>query len=282
MSAVAPTAARRPLLDRRRLGRWSLKAVAVFSFLFILTPLFFITWLSFYSQEIPSYPPEGYSLRWYAQGIQNERFIDAFILSAELGVVATIIGLSVALPASVALTRINFPGRGVANNMLLMPLIVPGIVLGFALYVFQVETEIATGLPLMGSFWGLVLGHVLLVIPWAVRLITASLVGFDRTLEEAAQNLGANRLTTFRRVTMPAILPGIVAAAMFGFVSSFGNLEVSLFLVAPGSTTLPIAILQYLQWKIDPTIAAVSVLQIVIIAVAMLITDRFVKISRVV
>ncbi|HRD76252.1 MAG TPA: ABC transporter permease subunit, partial [Hyphomicrobiaceae bacterium] len=125
-------------------------------------------------------------------------------------------------------------------------------------------------------------GHVLVVIPWTVRLVTASLAGFDRTIEEAAQSLGANRWTTFRRITLPAILPGIVAAALFGFVSSFGNLEMSLFLVGPGRTTLPIAILQYLEWKIDPTIAAVSVVQIVLIGAAMLVTDRFVKISRVV
>ena len=123
---------------------------------------------------------------------------------------------------------------------------------------------------------------MLIVIPWTVRLVTASLAGLDRSIEEAAQSLGANRFTTFRRVTLPAIRPGVVAAALFGFVSSFGNLEMSLFLVGPGRTTLPIAILQYLEWKIDPTIAAVSVLQILLIATAMLITDHFVKISRVV
>ena len=95
-------------------------------------------------------------------------------------------------------------------------------------------------------------------------------------------SLGADRFTTFRRVTLPAILPGVVAASLFGFISSFGNLEMSLFLVGPGRTTLPIAILQYLEWKIDPTIAAVSVLQILLIGAAMLVTDRFVKIGRVV
>ena len=119
-----------------------------------------------------------------------------------------------------------------------------------------------------------------IAIPWTVRLITASLVGMDPAIEEAAQSLGANRLTTFRRITLPAILPGIVAAALFGFIASFGNLEMSLFLVGPGRTTLPIAILQYLAWKIDPTIAAVSVLQILFIGAAMLLTDRFVNIGR--
>ena len=285
MTEAAAAGARREgraWIDRRRLGRWAMLGAGGVAFLYILTPLIFVIWLSFYAQEIPSYPPDGYSLRWYGAAAANDRFIDAFLVSVQLGVISTAIGLAVALPAALGITRLRFRGRGGLASLLLLPLIVPGIVLGFALYVLQVEIEIATGLPLLGSLGGLVWGHVLLVIPWTTRLITASLEGFDRTMEEAAQNLGADRFTTFRRVTMPMILPGIVAGAIFGFVSSFGNLELSLFLVGPGRTTLPIAILQYLQWKIDPTIAAVSVLQIAVIAAAMLVTDRFVKISRVV
>lgn len=269
-------------IDRRRLGRWLLNGVAGFTLLYILTPLIFVTWLSFFRQEIPSFPPEGYSLKWYAAIAGNERFVSGFLLSLQVGVIATAIGLAVGVPAALCLSRYRFAGREGINALLLMPLMVPGIVLGIALYVFHVETEINTGIPILGSLLGLVSGHVLIVIPWTVRLVTASLAGFNRTLEEAAQNLGADRWTTFRRVTLPGILPGIVAAAMFSFVSSFGNLELSLFLVGPGRTTLPIAILQYLEWKIDPTIAAVSVVQIALIAVAMLITDRYVKISRVV
>jgi putative spermidine/putrescine transport system permease protein len=275
-------AAHRRRIDSRRLGRWTLYLVAIIAFLYILTPLIFITWLSFYSQEIPSFPPEGYTLRWYGEALRNERFIDAFLLSLQLGAIATAIGLAVAIPAALGISRLRFRGNPALANLMLMPLITPGIVLGIAIYVFQVEVEIRTEAPILGSLGGLLWGHVLLVIPWAVRLVTASLAGFDRTLEEAAMNLGADRWTTFRRITLPGILPGIVAAAMFGFVSSFGNLEVSLFLVGPGRTTLPIAILQYLWWKIDPTIAAISVLQIVVIAAAMLVTDRFVRISRVV
>jgi putative spermidine/putrescine transport system permease protein len=272
---------RRPI-DTRRLGRWLLNGAAGLTILYILTPLIFVTWLSFFRQEIPSFPPEGYSLRWYAAIAQNDRFVDGFLLSLRLGVAATAIGLAVGVPAALCLARFRFKGREGLNSLLLMPLIVPGVVLGIALYVFHVETEINTGLPILGSFLGLLTGHVLIVIPWTVRLVMASLAGFDRSLEEAAQNLGADRWTTFRRVTVPSILPGIVAAALFSFVSSFGNLELSLFLVGPGRTTLPIAILQYLEWKIDPTIAAVSVLQIGLIGAAMLITDRFVKIARVV
>lgn len=268
--------------DTRRLRRLALDAAAAFTMLYILTPLIFITWLSFFAQEIPSFPPEGYSLAWYAAVPGNARFVQGFILSMELGLIATAIGLAVGVPAALAIARHRFAGREGINTLLLAPLMVPGIVLGIALYVFHVETEINTGLPIVASLAGLVSGHVLIVIPWTVRLVTASLAGFDRAIEEAAQSLGAGRWTTFRRITVPAILPGVVAATLFSFVSSFGNLELSLFLVGPGRTTLPIAILQYLEWKIDPTIAAVSVLQILLIGTAMAITDRYVKLSRVV
>jgi putative spermidine/putrescine transport system permease protein len=268
--------------NSRRIGRYALNGMAGLALAYILTPLFFVTWLAFFRQEIPSFPPEGYSLKWFAAIPGNDRFINGFLLSMQVAVTATLIGLAVGVPAALCLTRIRFKGREWLNSLLLLPLVVPGVVLGTALYVFHVETEIHTSIPILGSLGGLIAGHVLVVIPWCVRLVTASLAGSDRTIEEAAQSLGANRWTTFRRVTLPSILPGIVAASLFGFVSSFGNLEMSLFLVGPGRTTLPIAILQYLEWKIDPTIAAVSVLQILLIATAMLITDRFVKISRVV
>jgi putative spermidine/putrescine transport system permease protein len=260
----------------------ALTATAGLTMAYILTPLFFVTWLAFFAQEIPSFPPDGYSLKWFAAIPGNDRFVSGFILSLQVAMVATLIGLAIGVPAAVCLVRSRFPGREAISSLLLLPLVVPGIVLGIALYVFHVEVEIKTELPILGSLGGLVAGHVLIAIPWTVRLVTASLVGMDRSVEEAAQSLGADRLTTFRRITLPAILPGIVAAALFGFVSSFGNLEMSLFLVGPGRTTLPIAILQYLEWKIDPTIAAVSVVQILLIGGAMLLTDRYVKLSRVV
>src|SRR6476659_1734223 len=172
----------------------------------ILLPMFFVVWLAFFAQEIPSFPPEGYSLKWFRAVPGNDRFVTGFLLSLQVAIAATAIGLAIGVPAAVCLVRWRFVGREAINNLLLLPLIVPGIVLGIALYVFHVETEIATGWPVIGSLGGLIAGHVLIAIPWAVRLITASLVGMDRAIEEAAQSLGADRLTTLRRVTMPAIL----------------------------------------------------------------------------
>ena len=266
---------------RVRIGRWALNGVAASSLGFILLPLALVTWLAFFRQEIPSFPPEGYSLQWFGAVFNNKSFVGGFVLSIEVAVAATLIGLALAVPASLAVARRRFRGRGLVSTLLLMPLIVPGVVLGTSFYVFQIETEIATGLPLLGTTAGLIVAHALIVIPWATRLVSASLAGFDPSIEEAAKNLGAPPWTTFRRVTVPAIWPGIVAGTLFGFVMSFGNLEMSLFLVGAGRTTLPIAILQYLEWKIDPTVAAVSVLQIALIGVAMIVTDRYVKISQV-
>lgn len=267
---------------RRRARRWALNGAAAVALGYILMPLIFVIWLAFFRQEIPSFPPEGYSLKWFAAILDQRKFVDGFRNSIQVGVLATLIGLALGVPAALCLSRFQFKLRTPLANLLLMPLIVPGVVLGTAMYVFHVELENGLDMDVLGTFYALVAGHIVIVIPWVVRLVTTSLAGVDRATEEAAQNLGANSWVTFWRITLPTIRPGIVAGALFGFVTSFGNLEMSLFLVGPGRTTLPIVILQYLEWKIDPTIAAVSVVQILLIGISMLITDRYVKLSRVV
>src|SRR2546430_12684445 len=128
---------------RMPIGRWLLNGTAGIALGFILLPLVLVTWLAFFRQEIPSFPPEGYSLQWFGAVLNNKSFVGGFILSFEVGVIATLIGLALAVPASLAIARPRFPGRGVANTLLLMPLIVPGVVLAASIYLFQIETEIA-------------------------------------------------------------------------------------------------------------------------------------------
>ena len=167
--------------------------------------------------------------------------------------------------------------------MLLLPLIVPGIVLGIALYVFQVEAELATGLPLLGSLGGLIAGHVLIVIPWTVRLVTRE-PGRSRPLHRGggAEPRGRSlRYLSQGDAACHSPRRGCGGAVRLRLLLRQPRDEPR-FSVGPGRTTLPIAIIQYLEWKIDPTIAAVSVLQIGLIGAAMLVTDRFVRISRVV
>jgi putative spermidine/putrescine transport system permease protein len=264
------------------LARQGFRSVVGGGFALMVLPIFFVLWLSFFANEILSLPPEGYSLRWYASLLSQRQFVSGFRLSLEVALVAMAGGLLVSLPASFALTRTRFRGREAILQLLMSPLIVPAIVIGSGLYIAFIELEILTDIPAAGSLWGLAAAHLLITIPWCVRLVTANLVGVDPSIEEAALSLGARPVVAALKVTIPLIWPGIVAACLFAFVVSFGNLEISLFLVAPGQTTLPIAILQYLQWKIDPTIAAVSSIQIVIIAAALLLTDRFVNLTKIV
>jgi putative spermidine/putrescine transport system permease protein len=270
--------------------RWTrncmLQIAAYFTIFIVLAPLLAVIWVSFFENKIIGFPPSGYTLKWFANAWNFDRFHRGFLLSVQVGVVATIVSLLIGVPAGLALARKKFAGHEVVHSLLMSPLIVPGIVAGAAIYMFFIEVEVFfndqlnIGMPLSGSLFGLCLAHALLALPWTVRLVTASLIGMDRQMEEAAMSLGATPWTTFWRITLPVIRPGIVAAAMFSFVISFVDLEKSLFLVGPGRTTLPIEMVNYLEWNIDPTIAAVATMQTLLIAAALIVSDRFFKLTR--
>lgn len=267
---------------RLRPGRLALPVTVILVYVYILLPVVFVSWIAFFDQDLIVFPPEGYTLRWFVNAWERRAFSRGFSTSFQVAAVAMVFGVILGTLASIALVRYRFRGREALNTLLLSPLIVPGIVAGTAIYVFFVQLDNLFEFGLKGTLPGLVAAHVMLTLPWTVRLISASLQGVDRAVEEAAMNLGASPWTTFRRVTFPMMRPGIVAASLFSFITSFENLELTLFLVGPGRTTLPVAVLNYLEFKVDPTIAAVAFIQIVIIGVLMLVTDRFVKISRIV
>ncbi len=265
-----------------RLGRLSVGLINTIGLSLCVIPLILIFWLSVISNSVLSLPAEGYTLNWFSEVWRQPQFINGFYLSAMVAIGATVIGMLVTIPAAIVLVRKRFIGRDAIMQLLMSPLIVPAIVIGASLYMTMVELEVRTGIPATGSMVGFIAGHVLLTIPWCIRLLTANLAGLNEVVEEAAASLGASPIAVIGKVTLPLIRPGIVAAAIFSFVVSFGNLEVSMFLSTPGQLTLPVAILQYLQWKIDPTIAAASVMQVTIIGLALVITNRFVNLSRMV
>lgn len=261
---------------RRVLWRGGVGAV----FAVVLLPMVAVIWLSFFDEGVVAFPPPGYTLRWYVHAWDQRQFARGFVLSLELALVAAAIGVALGTAAAYALVRGRFPGRGALGGLLLGPLAVPGVVLGTALYVMFVQIDNAVDFQIAATLPGLVAAHVLLTIPWTVRLVGASLLGLDRAAEEAAANLGARPFTVFRRVTLPMMRPGVVAGALFGFIQSFENLELSLLLVGPGRSTLPVEMLNYLEFRVDPTLAAVATAQIVMIGALMLIADRFVNLSR--
>jgi putative spermidine/putrescine transport system permease protein len=243
-------------------------------------PLLLTLYLSVFDEKLILFPPRGYTLAWYSAILPN--FAQPILTSIELGVAAVVGSLLLGIPAGIGLSRHRFRGRGAVSTLLLAPLTVPGIALGLAIYVLLVTIDEQFGSMITGSLVGLVLGHVMIATPWVVRLCLASLTNHERSAEEAAASLGAGPLTVILRVTLPAMRPGIIAGALFAFVISFENLELALFLTSPGVTTLPVAVLQYLEYHIDPLVSAVAVAQTVGIAVLLLVLDRFMRLGRVV
>lgn len=265
-----------------QVGRGLLRTAVAIAYLIIFAPVLMIVLTSFFSQEIISFPPPALTWHWYANAWDKPEFLRGFSTSIQVALLVAAIGVPIGTLAALAIVRGEFWGRQAISTLLLAPLAVPGVVAGSGLYMFYVMAENALDRDIKATTGGLVAAHILLAIPWTVRLVVASLQGLDRAAEEAAANLGASPLTVFYRITLPMMRSGIVAAAMFSFIQSFENLDLSLLLVGPGRITLPVAMLNYLEFRIDPTLAAVATVQIAIVGVLMVVTDRFVKLSRVV
>src|SRR5215207_6666248 len=146
------------VIGRQALGSWVLTAAAAITLAFILLPLVFVSWLAFFQQPLPAFPPQGYSLKWFFVIPENPRFVEGFWLSLQVAVVAMVFGLALGVPAALCLARYRFRGREALASLLLLPILVPGIVLGTALYLLHVEATILTSLPVIGSTAGLVAG----------------------------------------------------------------------------------------------------------------------------
>ena len=270
------------LTDQPSFGRVLTRTLIAVAYLIIFAPVVMIVVTSFFAQEIISFPPQALSLQWYANAWDKPEFLRGLVTSLQVALLAAAIGVPIGTAAALAIVRGDFRGRSAISSFLLAPLAVPGVVAGSGLYMLYVMAENVLDRDIKATMEGLVAAHSLLAIPWTVRLVVASLQGLDRAAEEAAANLGASPFTVFRRITLPMMRPGIVAAAMFSFIQSFENLDLSMLLVGPGRITLPVAMLNYLEFRIDPTLAAVATVQITLVGLLMVVTDRFVKLSRVV
>lgn len=247
---------------------------------FITLPLFMVLWISFFSQQLIIFPPKGYSLEWYKALADQQQFLGSFILSLKVSLTATVLSLILGLLSSIAIVRYNFKGKKIVEMLFLSPLIVPSIITGIAIYVYLFNLERMSNMNLVPSYWSLVVAHIIIAMPWTVRLISAGLQSISPSLEEASIDLGSTRFQAFYKIVLPNLRSSIVAAAILSFIHSFNNLEISLMLVSPGETTLPIEILNYVTWRIDPLIAAVSTVQIILVAILMWIANRFIKVTN--
>lgn len=255
----------------RRYKGLTVFAVLVFSFLFI--PLLIIAITAFGSEPTISFPIKGFSLEWFSKAISSESFKKAFTLSIQIALLSTLLALIVGIPAAYALSRHSIRGRRFIKNFFLSPTIVPGIVVGYALFQFVV---IKLRVPIFES---LLLGHFLVVLPYIIRVVGGSLEQFDYSVEEVAWSLGCNKFSAFFKVVLPNISSGIISAFLLAFINSFNNIPVSMFLSGPGVTTLPASLMSYVEYNYDPTVSAVSVLLMLATIVIMFIVEKTLGIS---
>ena len=219
--------------------------------LYLLLPVLVVVATSFTETAYPVFPPRGFTLRWFEAFLANPEFMNGMRLSALLALAATLIATALGTAAALGLAR-GRRRRPALAALFLSPIVFPAVVLGLALLIFYSRAGIAS------SFTGMVAAHVVLVTPFVVRMVAASLAEFDDSVEEAARNLGAGWLRVFFQVTLPIIRPGVVAGAVFAFIISFDELVVTLFLAGPGLQTLPIRIYTFVQYNSTPVISAIS------------------------
>ncbi len=266
-SGMSTRAARSPR-RRARLRRLALGLVCAPIFLFLMLPLVVVFPLSLSSAPYLQFPPPGLSLRWYQSYFGDPVWIDATVRSLVIGATTTLASLAVGMPLAFSLVRGRYWGRKLLDRLAVAPMIVPTIIISVAIYGLFAKFK------LIGAWYGIALAHTILALPFVIIVLGASLRGLDESLEQAALGLGASRWQAIRRVTLPEIRPSIVTAAVLAFITSFDELVVAMFLAGP-QMTLPKKMFDNIRMEIDPTIAAVSVLQILIITAALLIAQRF-------
>jgi putative spermidine/putrescine transport system permease protein len=245
-------------MNQERLGSTALWVITIFTLIFLIAPSLIVIPMSFSAGETLSFPPPGYSLRWYENFFTQPEWQSAARNSVIVAVLTTIVATILGTGVSIALMRGSVPARNLATSLFLTPMIVPAIVTAVAVYGLYVRFR------LVGTIQGLVLAHTVLALPFVMINVSAVLQGMDIRLEHAARSLGATPVRTFFLVTLPLIRPGILAGALFVFITSFDELVVALFISGDRAATLPVQIWSGLRFEINPTVAAVSTLLIVL------------------
>ena len=263
-----------PRIRERSPGGWidlALRISLIVVLIFMLAPLVFIVVNSFNSASFNTFPPEGFSLRWYEFVLGYAPFRDGMKNSLMIAGLSTFVAVVAGMLAALALVRGRIVGRVALRAFFLSPLVMPKVAIGIAVFILLIR------LRLFGTLESLVLVHAMLSLPFCIVLLTASLVSVNRSQEEAAMDLGAGPLRTFWQVTMPQIRAGLIVAIVFAFITSFDETEASIFLVRPSNTTLPIQMFLYLEQYQNPTLAALSTVLIALTVLIVVIGLRFVR-----
>ena len=241
---------------------------------FMLAPILIVCFVAFTPEGYLSFPTHTWSLRWFRAIARYPEFIAAFWRSLGLGALSSAVAVAISVPAALAIARYRFPGREAMSALFMSPLMIPHIVLGVAFLRFF--TQVGLG----GTFAGLVLAHIVIVLPFALRLTLASAVGLDRSIEYAAVSLGASEWTVLRRITLPLVAPGLISGWALAFINSFDEVTMTVFVSAPGTVTLPVQMFLYIQDNIDPLVTSVSACVIAITVAALVALDRAYGLER--
>ncbi len=242
----------------------------------LLAPQVIVIAASFTTTRSMTFPPQGFTLDWYREMVAYQPFVTSIRTSAQVALGATMLSLVLGTAGALAVARHRFPGRAALSTFFLSPLVVPTIIIGFAVFEFMRATNLAFTLR------GLILAHVVITFPYVFRSVLVSVQTVDRALEEAAMSLRANPFQVFTRVTLPAIRPGLLAGAIFAFIVSFDDLVVSMFLTGPTLKTLPVVMFGYTSEGLDPTIAAISTVLIGAATVLVVVLEKTFGFSRIV
>ena len=242
---------------------------------FMLAPLVIVCLVAFTPENTLSVPWGSYSLRWFRAVFEHSDLVQSFWNSLGVACIAATLAVMFAVPAGMAIARHEFKGRNALNALLLSPLIVPHLVLGVALL------RLFALIDARGSSLWLTLAHVVIVTPYALRLVIAALAGLDRSAEQAALSLGASQATVFRRITLPLMLPGITGGWMLAFINSFDEVTMSIFITSPQTVTLPVRMYMIATESIDPMRAAVSALMVGLTALVMVLLDRLYGLDKI-
>jgi len=252
-----------------RIGYGLLRAFVVLVYAFLLLPIVIIVLMSLNAGEFLTFPPQGLSLRWFAALFANEGFMRATSASLILASAATACSCVIGVAAALYLVRHAGRAREALRLLLMLPLMLPEILTAIALLFFLYASGIGTS-----TITGLLIGHVLVTLPYVFINVASVLYHQETALEEAARSLGASPWRAFVRITLPLAKPGIITGALFAFVISFDLFNMSLLLKGVGMTTLPLYLFDYLRWDFDPTAAAVSTVSILLTLIAVVWIDK--------
>jgi putative spermidine/putrescine transport system permease protein len=243
-------------------------ALTAVIYVFLTVPLLIVLGAALSDTTYLAFPPKGLSLRWFRNIFEISAFRSTIVTSFEIALASTLLALIIGIPAAYALNRHRIALPGWLSTVFVLPILVPEIVVGFSLL-----KSVAVGMewPIYPT---LLVGHTLIVLPYAVRVISASLASFDFSIEEAAISLGSPPAKTFFTIVLPNVRSGVIAAFILAFITSVNDVSTSLFLTGPGISTLPIQILAHVEQFFDPTVASVSVLLMLLTVMVMVVVER--------